>query len=63
MPARETEVKPMLKPDQVATELNVSERHVRRLCERGVLPALKLGRAWRIEPDFKDKLREEQAPE
>lgn len=36
---------------QAAQVLNCSGRHVMRLCERGELKAVKLGRLWRINRD------------
>lgn len=41
----------LLSVRQAAGVLNVSGRHVMRLCERGELKAVKLGRVWRINRD------------
>ena len=43
-------------PNQVAKEMQVSLRTVQRMCRMGELPAKKLGRQWRIEPDYKNQL-------
>jgi excisionase family DNA binding protein len=40
----------------VAAEINVSTRTVRRMCERGELPAFKAGRQWRIRTDWRSHL-------
>ena len=42
---------PLATPRQVAEVCSVSERHVLRLCERGELKAVRLGRVWRINRD------------
>jgi excisionase family DNA binding protein len=41
----------LLTPEQVAERLQVTERTVYSWLRRGKLPALKLGRLWRIRPD------------
>lgn len=41
----------LMTPRQAAAVLNVSGRHVLRLCERGELRAVKLGKVWRINRD------------
>ena len=41
----------LLTPEQVAERLRVTERTVYSWLRRGKLPALKLGRLWRIRPD------------
>jgi len=41
----------LLTPEQVAERLQVTERTVYGWLRRGKLPALKLGRLWRIRPD------------
>ena len=40
----------LLTPEQVAERLQVTERTVYGWLRRGKLPALKLGRLWRIRP-------------
>ena len=41
----------LLTPEQVAERLQVTERTVYGWLRRGRLPALKLGRLWRIRPE------------
>jgi len=41
----------LLTPEQVAERLQVTERTVYGWLRHGKLPALKLGRLWRIRPD------------
>ena len=41
----------LLTPEQVAKRLQVTERTVYGWLRRGTLPALKLGRLWRIRPE------------
>lgn len=36
---------------QAAGVLGVSQRHVARLCERGEIKAVKIGRLWRVNRD------------
>lgn len=38
----------LMTPREAAELAGVSERHIRKLCERGELRAVKLGRAWRV---------------
>lgn len=38
-----------LTPDEVAALLRVSPDAIRRLLRRGALPAIRVGRAWRVE--------------
>jgi excisionase family DNA binding protein len=38
-----------LTPEEVASLLRVSPEAVRRLLRRGALPAIRIGRAWRVE--------------
>lgn len=38
-----------LTPDEVAALLRVSADAIRRLLRRGALPAVRIGRAWRVE--------------
>ena len=41
----------LLTPEQVAERLQVTERTVYGWLRRGTLPALKLGRLWRVRPE------------
>jgi excisionase family DNA binding protein len=41
----------LLSVPQVAEHLNLSDANVRALIRRGALPAIKLGRAYRVDPD------------
>ena len=41
----------LLTPEQVAEGLQVTERTVYGWLRRGTLPALKLGRLWRVRPE------------
>ena len=41
---------PLLSVPQVADHLNLSDANVRALIRRGDLPAVKLGRAYRVDP-------------
>ena len=45
------EMPQILTPEEVATYLRVAPETVRRLCRLGQIPALKLGRQWRIKAD------------
>ena len=45
-----------LTPEEVANEMDVSVRTAQRMCRRGDLPARKMGKAWRIQPDYKQHL-------
>jgi len=46
---------PMLRPELVAEKLDVTAQTVRNMCERGDIPgALKVGRQWRIPPEYLD---------
>ncbi|HXX40237.1 MAG TPA: helix-turn-helix domain-containing protein [bacterium] len=40
-----------LTPDEIAAQLRVSSEVIRRLLRRRELPAIRVGRAWRIEED------------
>lgn len=51
----------MLKISEVAKQLNVSERTVRRLAEKGELPAVKIGCHWRIKPEDLEKYKQEKS--
>ena len=47
-----------LRPAAVALMLGVSARKVQELCQRGALPAARIGRVWTIAPkDVQDYLR------
>lgn len=46
-----------LHPREVAENLHVSERTVRRMCARGELPAIKAGGQWRIYPDWEKHMQ------
>lgn len=57
MPAR------FLTPQEVAAELRVSPAVVLRLLRRGELPALRVGRVWRVaEDDLRRWIRRRRAP-
>jgi len=43
-------------PKEVAAELNVHVRTAQRMCERGEIPALKVGKLWRIRSDWRSHL-------
>jgi excisionase family DNA binding protein len=38
----------LLDAGEIAARLGVTEEHTRRMLRRGEIPALKLGRAWRV---------------
>ena len=42
---------------QVAELEDVAEKTVERMCRRGDLPAYRLGRLWRIEPNYRERLK------
>jgi excisionase family DNA binding protein len=44
------EERPMLTPEQVARQLNTTERKVYELLRARELVGLKIGREWRVEP-------------
>jgi excisionase family DNA binding protein len=46
---------------QVADLEGLSEKTVERMCRRGEIPAYKIGRQWRIEPDYRNQLKERSA--
>lgn len=48
---------------EVAQYVNMHELTVRRLAREGQLPALKLGRQWRIKKDLLEKWLEKQSLE
>lgn len=41
----------LMSVSQAADVLGVSQRHVARLCERGKIKAVKIGRLWRVNRD------------
>lgn len=41
----------LIKTGEAAELMNVSEHHVRVMCERGEIQAVKVGRVWRINRD------------
>lgn len=45
------EMPQLISVKQAAGVLNVSGRHVERMCGRGELKAVRLGRVWRINRD------------
>lgn len=45
-----------LSTNDVARRENVSARTIRRMCERGELPAYKVGKQWRIDSSYKKHL-------
>ncbi|TMC00018.1 MAG: helix-turn-helix domain-containing protein [Chloroflexi bacterium] len=51
----------LLTPEQVAERLQVTERTVYGWLRRGRLPALKLGRLWRIRPEEEAFLEKSRA--
>ena len=42
----------LLTIQEVAMLLKVSRQHVRKMIRAGLLPAVKIGREWRIEKDY-----------
>src|SRR5213596_2805207 len=52
----------LLTPEQVAERLQVTERTVYGWLRRGKLPALKLGRLWRIRPEDLEAFLESARP-
>lgn len=50
-----SEIKPMLTTEEVARRLSVARMTVMRMIEAGELPAVKLGRVWRIDPEQLDE--------
>ena len=55
----------LLTYEQAGNVLNLGERTVRRLCDDGVLPAVRIGRAVRVHRDdldaYAEQLRTENA--
>lgn len=45
-----------LTPEQVAKMMQVTLRTIYSMCKAGELPCVKVGRQWRISPDFIDHL-------
>lgn len=52
---------PILTIAQVAEYLGLHELTVRRLAREGAIPALKLGRQWRVKRDLLDKWLESRS--
>jgi len=44
-------IKPLETSVQIAARLSVTDRHVLNLATRGEIPAIKVGRVWRFDPD------------
>lgn len=49
----------LLTIQDVAVLLKVSRQHVRKIIRAGLLPAMKIGREWRIEKDYLNNFLEE----
>ncbi len=49
----------LLTIQDVAVLLKVSRQHVRKVIRAGLLPAMKIGREWRIEKDYLNNFLEE----
>jgi len=52
-----------LTTEEVANRERVTARTVRKMCERGDLPAYKMGGVWRIDDNYRDMLAEKKAGE
>ena len=52
-------VSELLTIQDVAMLLKVSRQHVRKMVRAGLLPAVKIGRKWRIEKDYLKNFLEE----
>jgi len=52
-----------LTTEQVAEEMQVTERTVQRMCRRGELSAVKFGHQWRINPAYKGRSSESKEEE
>ena len=50
----------MLTPSEIAEKLNLHPNTVRDYLKAGVLPAVKLGRVWRVEEEDLNKWLEEK---
>lgn len=50
-----------LSVQQVAELEDVNEKTIERLCRKGDLPAYRIGRQWRIEPDYRERLKKQAA--
>ena len=48
----------MLTPEEVAASLRVSAETIRRWCRTGEIPAIRIGRLWRIKQTTLDALLE-----
>ena len=49
----------LLTIQDVAVLLKVSRQHARKMIRAGLLPAMKIGREWRIEKDYLNNFLEE----
>jgi excisionase family DNA binding protein len=62
-----SQMEDLLTPEVVARVLGKSKLTIIRWCRTGVLPAIKVGRAWRVRPEdldaFIQKLANEQRPD
>jgi len=54
------DAKRKLSTKEVADRLSVTRRFVQQLCRKGVIPAMKVGRVWRIDPDYEEVMRKRQ---
>jgi excisionase family DNA binding protein len=53
---------PIMTIAEVARHMGLQELTVRRLARDGVIPALKLGRQWRIKRDLLEEWIEKRSP-
>jgi excisionase family DNA binding protein len=58
----EENLPPIMTIAEVARHTGLKELTVRRLARDGVIPALKLGRQWRIKRDLLEEWIEERSP-
>ena len=49
----------LLTIQEIAMLLKVSRQHVRKMIRAGLLPAVKIGREWRVEKDYLKNFLEE----
>jgi excisionase family DNA binding protein len=52
----------LLTPDETATYLKVSVQTVWRWCRQGTLPAVKIGKYWRVDRKELDRFIASQTP-
>jgi excisionase family DNA binding protein len=57
----EESLPPILTIAQVSRHTGMPEIDVRRLAREGLIPALKLGRQWRVKRDLLDKWMDERS--